>query len=278
MPVTSFVAVTAPHGGLLREAIGYSGAVSDGERADNHYRIVGGDRLLWGGGMRTWGADPRRFARRLRADIARTYPQLARVDIEHVWSGTLGRTVHRMPQIGELGSGLWAASGFGGHGLNTTAMAGLMIARAIAESDTSWRLFQPYELVWAGGTAGRAIVQASYGASRLRDRAKTVLARWSREGRWPGALAPAADAASGKRPADPTETGGGAAQPAKVHDPVAVAAAAVAAVMAEPAADTDMTGQGRRPQRRRRRAKQTPILEAAGPVEQAERPAGNKSN
>jgi hypothetical protein len=40
-------------------------------------------------------------------------------------------------------------------------MAGELIARAIVESDDSWRAFIPYELVWAGGAAGRAFVQAT---------------------------------------------------------------------------------------------------------------------
>ena len=57
--------------------------------------------------------------------------------------------------------GLWIASAFGGHGLNTTAMAGELIARAIVESDDTWRLFLPYDLVWAGGTIGRSVMQAA---------------------------------------------------------------------------------------------------------------------
>ena len=52
--------------------------------------------------------------------------------------------------------GLWVASGFGGHGLNTTAMGGELVARGIVETDQTWRLFAPYELVWAGGVLGRA--------------------------------------------------------------------------------------------------------------------------
>jgi glycine/D-amino acid oxidase-like deaminating enzyme len=178
LPVTTFVAVTAPLGARLREIVRYAGAVSDGDRADNHYRIVHGDRLLWSGGMRSWNADPRGFRRRLRADIARAYPQLGRVEIDHVWAGTLGRTLHRMPQIGELAPDLWVASGFGGHGLNTTAMAGLLIARAIAEEDESWRVFEPYELVWAGGLGGRAVAQAGYAATRLRERVQAFAMRW----------------------------------------------------------------------------------------------------
>jgi glycine/D-amino acid oxidase-like deaminating enzyme len=177
IPLTTFVAATAPLGDALREAITYTGAISDTHRGDNHYRVVDGDRLLLSGGLRTWAADPRRFARRLSADVRRVFPRLGKVEIAHVWSGTLGRTVHRMPQIGLLNPGVWVASGFGGHGLNTTAMAGMLIARAIAEGDSTWRVFSPYELVWAGGATGRVVIQLGYVGARLRDRAKFLAAR-----------------------------------------------------------------------------------------------------
>ena len=62
-----------------------------------------------------------------------------------------------MPQIGEIERGVWIASGFGGHGLNTSALAGELVARGLVESDQTWRLFAPYELVWAGGMLGRIL-------------------------------------------------------------------------------------------------------------------------
>jgi hypothetical protein len=34
-------------------------------------------------------------------------------------------------------------------------MAGLLVARSILWGDERWRLFSPFELVWAGGTTGR---------------------------------------------------------------------------------------------------------------------------
>jgi hypothetical protein len=74
-----------------------------------------------------------------------------------------------MPQIGEISPGLWLASAFGGQGINTTAMAGVLIARGIAERDQTWRLFAPYELVWAGGAFMRAVLQFSYWGSRASD-------------------------------------------------------------------------------------------------------------
>lgn len=172
LPIWTYLATTGPLGNALAEAIAYRGAVSDGERADNHYRVVAGDRLLISGRATVWGADPRRFAGALRSDIAGLYPQLGRVEIAHIWSGVLGRTVHGMPQIGELSPGIWLASGFGGHGFNTTAMAGNMIARAIVDGDDTWRLFLPYELIWAGGALGRAAAQIGIWWARARDQIK----------------------------------------------------------------------------------------------------------
>jgi hypothetical protein len=60
-----------------------------------------------------------------------------------------------MPQIGQLRRGLWVASGFGRQGMNTSAIAGQLIARSILWGDERWRLFSPFELVWAGGPTGR---------------------------------------------------------------------------------------------------------------------------
>jgi glycine/D-amino acid oxidase-like deaminating enzyme len=169
IPVTTYVITTAPLGDRLAEAIGYSGGVSDSDLADNHYRIVGGDRLMLSGRSTGWARNPRRYVGALKADIKKTYPQLGDVEVDYAWAGTLGITIHRMPQIGELGPGVWLASGFGGHGLNTTAMSGNLIARAILEGDQTWRQFTPFELVWAGGMFGRAAAQVRVRAKRLRD-------------------------------------------------------------------------------------------------------------
>jgi 2Fe-2S ferredoxin len=86
-----------------------------------------------------------------------------------------------MPQIGAIEPGVWVASGFAGHGLNTTALAGELIARGIVENDDTWRLFAPYELVWAGGLLGRVAVQGVYWGTKPIDRMGQGLARY-REG------------------------------------------------------------------------------------------------
>ncbi len=170
LPMTTYVITTAPLGDRLAGAIGYRGGVSDSDLADNHYRVVGGDRLMLSGRSTAWLRDPGRYVGALTADIKKTYPQLGDVTADYTWAGTLGITIHWMPQIGELGPGVWLASGFGGHGLNTTAMAGNIIARAIVEGDETWRQFTPFELVWAGGVFGRAAAQARVWIKGLRDR------------------------------------------------------------------------------------------------------------
>ena len=169
VPVASYVATTAPLGEQLAQAITYPGVITDTRRAGDYYRVIGGDRLMWGGRITSRPSPPRRLPKLLRRDIVRVYPQLADVQIEYAWSGTMSYAVHKMPQIGELSPGVWLAGAFGGHGLNTTAMAGDLIARAIIERDDRWRLFSAYELVWAGGKIGPAAAQVFYWSMQLRD-------------------------------------------------------------------------------------------------------------
>jgi gamma-glutamylputrescine oxidase len=177
LPVFSYVITTGPLGPGLREAIRYPGAVSDTDLADNHYRVADGDRLIWSGRSTVWQDRPQRYVDTLLADIARAYPQLGTVKAEYAWAGALGNTVHRMPQIGEISPGLWLLSGFGGHGLNTTAMGGELIARAIIEGDRRWDLFSPFEVVWAGGMFGRVAQQAYYWSFRTHELISGWLAR-----------------------------------------------------------------------------------------------------
>jgi glycine/D-amino acid oxidase-like deaminating enzyme len=155
LPVWRYAAVTAPLGERLADAMTFRGSVTDSDGID-HFRVVEGDRLMWASPETTWAARPQRFAPAIARRIRTIFPGLGAVEISEVWSGATGHTVHGMPQIGQLRKGLWVASGFGRQGLNTTAMAGRLIAHSILSGDERWRLFSPFELVWAGGTTGRA--------------------------------------------------------------------------------------------------------------------------
>ncbi len=177
LPVWRYAAVTAPLGERLAEVIGFPGAVMDMGGVDQ-FRVVEGDRLMWASPETTWAGAPARHGRAIRRRIATVFPALGKVGLSETWCGTVGQTVHGMPQIGALRPGLWVASGFGRHGLNTTALAGQMIARGMFWGDDRWRLFAPFELVWAGGRAGRVAGQIVSGWTRASAAAAGARARW----------------------------------------------------------------------------------------------------
>ena len=160
VPVTAFTGVTHPLGEGLTEAVAFRGAVSDSRHANYHYRVIGGDRVLWTGSA-SIGPGSKWIRKGLERALRATYPQLGPVQFEHFWPAEMGFSVHRMPQIGEVQPGVWLASAFGGQGLNTAAMAGNLVARAIVEGDDTWRRFLPFELVWAGGRVGRMVARAT---------------------------------------------------------------------------------------------------------------------
>jgi glycine/D-amino acid oxidase-like deaminating enzyme len=166
LPVATYVAVTAP---LRQAAIRTGHAVSDSRRAGNYFRLVDEGRILWGGAITTRVSEPKRLADDMLRDMVSTFPQLGRPRIDYAWAGLMGYARHMMPLIGTDGQGQWWATAFGGHGMNTTAMAGILLSRALAAGDDEYRRFAAYGPVWAGGPFGRVAVQLSYWSMQMRD-------------------------------------------------------------------------------------------------------------
>ncbi len=182
LPVWRYAAITAPLGERLADTIAFQGSVTDTDGID-HFRIVNRDRLMWLSPETTWNARPSRFASAIARRIRTIFPSLGPVEIADVWGGAIGQTVHGMPQIGQLRKGLWVASGFGRQGLSTTAMAGQLVARSILWGDERWRLFSPFELVWAGGTTGRVAGHLIGMWGRANSAAAGALARYRERAR-----------------------------------------------------------------------------------------------
>ncbi len=168
LPVATYVAVTEPL--PQQEAIRTSSAIADTRRAGDYYRLISEGRILWGGRITTRVSEPSRLAERMKQDMVSTYPQLGSPRIAYSWGGLMGYALHKMPLIGRDAEGQWFATAFGGHGMNTTAMAGGLIARAIADGDDEYQRFSAFAPTWAGGQAGRIGVQASYWWMQFRDR------------------------------------------------------------------------------------------------------------
>jgi glycine/D-amino acid oxidase-like deaminating enzyme len=230
LPIFSTTVITAPLGDELDNTIRYPGAVSDADPA-GHHRVVDGRRLMWSGRGSLRLGKPERHADALIRQIRRTYPSLRDLRAEQAWIGVTGDTVHGMPQIGEVGPGLWLLNGFGGHGLNTTAMGGEMVAHAIVHGDRTWEMFSPFALVWAGGAVGRAARRVSEWSARARDTWDGMLAR-RREHKLMRAAAGKSAVASPPAIAEVAPPNEPVAEPAGPPNPAVVAPAA--AIPAQP--------------------------------------------
>ena len=170
LPIATYVMVSEEAPDLLAAAIATRDAIGDNRRAGDYYRLVDdGRRLLWGGRITTRAASTEGLVRELRAEMVGTYPQLAGLRTELAWSGLMSYARHLMPQIGCMAPGVWHCTAFGGHGLNTTAIGGKVIAEAILGESERYRLFQPFGLVWAGGLAGLAVAQLTYWKLQAQD-------------------------------------------------------------------------------------------------------------
>jgi glycine/D-amino acid oxidase-like deaminating enzyme len=226
LPVWRYAGITVPLGNRLEQAIAFKGSVADSDGID-HFRIVEGNRLMWASPETTWAMRPQLFAGAIQRRIRTIFPKLGTVEIAETWGGAVGQTVHGMPQIGQLRKGLWVASGFGRQGLNTSAMAGQLIARAILWGDERWRLFSPFELVWAGGATGRVagFIVGLWG--RGSAAASGVLARQRERARIKERLREAriaeANRAAATRAAPRRSPPGGAARPVRPQPPQAEA-------------------------------------------------------
>ncbi|WP_454657375.1 NAD(P)/FAD-dependent oxidoreductase [Bosea beijingensis] len=170
IPIATYVLLTEAAPDLIRSAIRISTGVGDDRRAGDYYRTVeGGSRILWGGRITTRTTEPSDVAAILRHEMVTTYPQLAELKVEAAWSGLMSYARHLMPQIGQYRPGVWYCTAFGGHGMNTTAIGGTVIAEAIRGASDRYKLFAPFGLVWNGGPFGTAAVQMTYWSYQAAD-------------------------------------------------------------------------------------------------------------
>lgn len=173
LPIATYVVATAPLGERLRQLFpGTRAAVYDSRFAFDYYRPLADTRLLWGGRISIRDRSPDQVAALLQRDIAKVFPQLGDIAIEHAWSGLMSYARHEMPQIGELEPGLWYAQAFGGHGLATTTAAGELLADALIGDRNGLADYRPYGLPWAGKPFGFLAAQATYWWFQGRDALK----------------------------------------------------------------------------------------------------------
>ncbi len=141
-PVNSFIIGTEPLDATTVANINPEDlAVCDPNFVLEYFRLSADKRLLFGGRINYFGDDPDYIRERLRAKMARIYPELGATRIDYAWGGTIGVPLNRVPRFGRLGDTVFYCQGYSGHGVNVTHLAGRILADAVAGTLEQFDLF-----------------------------------------------------------------------------------------------------------------------------------------
>lgn len=137
MPVGTYIAASEPLDPPRAQALIRNGmAVADINFVLDYFRLSGDHRMLFGGRVSYSGIDPPALGPRMRMRMRQVFPQLADVDIDYVWGGYVDISMSRAPDWGRVGSHLYYAQGFSGHGIAAAGLAGRVIAECIHQQST----------------------------------------------------------------------------------------------------------------------------------------------
>ena len=154
LPATSCIIGTEPLSDeQLQQTMVRDVAVCDSRTALDYYRLSADKRLLFGGLSNYTGLEPANAEAVMRNKMAKVFPSLKNVKIDYSWSGRMGISVRRMPQIGRLkNSNILYASGYSGHGVAPTHMTGRLLAEAVDGNTHRFDIMNKmFHLPWPGG-------------------------------------------------------------------------------------------------------------------------------
>ena len=131
MPINNYIIATEPLGDRADSVLRGGIAAHDTRFVLNYWRLSDDNRLLFGGGETVSYRFPRDIVALVRKPMLQVYPQLADVAITHAWGGTLAITMNRLPHFARPAPNCLSASGFSGHGVALSHLAGKLMAQAV---------------------------------------------------------------------------------------------------------------------------------------------------
>ncbi|WP_022728273.1 NAD(P)/FAD-dependent oxidoreductase [Fodinicurvata sediminis] len=132
MPVGTYMAATHPLGERAAALIPQDEAIADLKFVLNYFRLSSDRRLLFGGRVSYSTLMPPNLSRAMRRSMLSVFPQLEDVSFEYVWGGYVAITMDRAPHLGRLDETLYFTQGYSGQGVSLSAIAGRVLAEAIA--------------------------------------------------------------------------------------------------------------------------------------------------
>ena len=154
LPATSCIIATEPLSDeQLQQTMVRDVAVCDSRAALDYYRLSADKRLLFGGLSNYTGLEPSNVQAVMHAKMAKVFPSLKNTRIDYSWSGSMGISVRRMPQIGRIkNSNVLYISGYSGHGVAPTHMTGRILAEAVDGDTHRFDIMNKmFHLPWPGG-------------------------------------------------------------------------------------------------------------------------------
>ncbi|MGW8311332.1 MAG: NAD(P)/FAD-dependent oxidoreductase [Thiogranum sp.] len=132
MPVGTYIGASEPLGEeRCRALIGDNAAVADINFVLDYFRCSADHRMLFGGRVSYSTLPPPNLKATMQKRMAAVFPQLQDVRMEYAWGGFVAITMNRAPHFGRIGSNIYFAHGFSGHGIAATGLAGKLMADAI---------------------------------------------------------------------------------------------------------------------------------------------------
>jgi gamma-glutamylputrescine oxidase len=171
MPVSSFIATTAPLGdtmarGLIRD----NEAVADTNFILDYFRRTADNRLLFGGAANYSTLEPRDVGAFMKRRMVRIFPQLAETKIDFAWGGYIAITSNRIPDCGQLSASTYYAHGYSGQGVALAGIYGKLMAEAIRGTAERFDLLARVKhLPFPGGALRTPLLVAGMLWYRMRD-------------------------------------------------------------------------------------------------------------
>lgn len=142
MPINNFILTTKPLGEQAQQLIKNNVAIADSFFVVNYYRLTADGRLLFGGGE-TYSLDfPSDIKSFVRKNMLHVFPQLADIEIDYAWGGTLAITMNRLPDIGNINHNVYYSQGYSGHGVAIAHLVGKLMADSINGNSADYDLMK----------------------------------------------------------------------------------------------------------------------------------------
>jgi len=172
--VGTYIIATEPLApALARKLLPSNAAIADINWILDYFRRSSDDRLLFGGRVSYSAFEPPRLTESMRRRMVRIFPELETTAVEYTWGGYLDITMSRAPDFGRLERNVFYLQGFSGHGMTLTALAGKLIAEAIAGTAERFDLFA--RLPHRDFPGGRALRRPSLVLAMLYYRVRDLL-------------------------------------------------------------------------------------------------------